>query len=151
MHIGLHQQIYNHTIAHSLRVTHMHTYIHNHHIDTRTHTCAQHPYSLKNTDIQYIQTHVYTNTRLQYNKITRTLTYTHKIHKYSHIYTYLSIHTYTHTITHAYTCVLIFSVLKMLKLTLVHTNAHILLTYTTLTTHTYTHTHTTHTLSNVYV
>ena len=35
--IGLRQHTYNHTIAHSLIVTHTHTYALNHHINTQTH------------------------------------------------------------------------------------------------------------------
>ena len=63
---------------------------------------------------------------------------------------------------HAHTCVHIFSFLKTLKLTLVHTNSHILLAYTThmiphthkhtcthTSTHSYTHTHTLRTHSRV--
>ena len=53
----------------------------------------------------------------------------------------------------AYTSVLIFSVLKTLKLTLAHTNTHILFTNITHTKHTYKHTctHTnSHTLKNAH-
>ena len=62
-------------------------------------------------------------------------------------------HAYNYT--HAYTCALIFSFLKTLKLTLVHTNNHILLTHTTYMipyTHTYKHTCThTNTYSHTFI
>ena len=87
--------------------------------------------------------HAYTNTCLQYNAITRT--HTHTTHKYSHKCTHLNMH--------AYKCVLIFSVLKTLKLTLVLTNMHILLTHIIHATHTHKHTckHTnSHTLTHTH-
>ena len=69
----------------------------------------------------HTQTHAY-NTIKSHTYNTQILT---QIHTFKHA------HMHAYNYTHTYTCVLIFSFLKTLKLTLVHTNTHILLTYTT--------------------
>ena len=92
-----------------------------------------------------------------YNTITRTHTHTHHTNTHIHTLILACTHTRIELYTRIFTCMLIFSFLKILKLTLVHINTHILLTYITHTTYTHkhtntlprTHAHTTHTFSSV--
>ena len=93
----------------------------------------------------HTSTHAY-NT-IQWHAHTHTHTHTHNSQILKHIHTLKHTHIHAYYYTHAYTCALISSVLKTHKLTLVHTNTDITLTYSTHTT--YTHKHTcTHTNSH---
>ena len=84
----------------------------------------------------HTQTHAY-NT-IQYNTNTRTHIHTHNTKILTLIHTFKRAHIHAYNNTPAHTCMLIFSFLKTLKLTLVHTNTHLLLTYAT---HMIPHTH----------
>ena len=87
-HIGLHQLTYNHTIVHSIIVTHTHTFTHNHYIDTQTHTYTHNTHIYSKIQIfitlihMHTQTHAYT---IQYNHTRATThTRTHYAHTRTH-------------------------------------------------------------------
>ena len=145
---------YLHTFTHTLAHAHRRTpaYINNHtftHSHTHAHLYTQSPHRHTNIHVRTTYTltqknrysiHIYTQTHA-YNTI-QSHAYTHnaqiltQIHtfKYARINVYIIIH--MHICMHAY-----FTVFKTFKLTLMHTNMHILLTYTTHTTHTLINTH----------
>ena len=117
--------------AHRLTLAHInnHTFTHSH---THAHLYTQSP--LRHTNIHIhskIQIYsIHTNTCIQYIQLHAHLhTHNTQIHTQIHTFKHALIHACNYT--PARTCVLIFSFLKTLTLTLVHTNTRILLTYTT--------------------